>query len=94
MLIVSQNKNTILNVEHIVRIFNAGAEVVSVDTNGTKTSIGEYANAERAMEVIHEIAVENAKYFKCEGGPIYSKPGGYVQPILFEPPKTFEMPEK
>lgn len=41
MLIVSQNKTVLLNVDHIVRIFNAGSEVLAVDLNKDTNLLGE-----------------------------------------------------
>lgn len=94
MLIVSQSKTLLLNMDHIVRIFNAGAEVLAVDRNKDTNLLGEYEDTTRAVAVLAEIAAEYAKYFRCKGGPIFTQPGGYVQPMMFEPPKRFEMPEK
>lgn len=94
MLIVFQNKTVLLNVDHIVRIFNAGAEVLAVDLNKDTNLLGEYEDTTRAVAVLAEIAEEYAKYYRCSGGPILTHPGGYVQPMMFEPPKLFKMPEK
>ena len=86
MLIVSQNKTVLLNVDHIVRIFNAGSEVLAVDLNKDTNLLGEYEDTTRAVAVLAEIADEYAKYYRCSGGPILTHPGGYVQPMMFEPP--------
>ena len=56
MLIVSQNKTVLLNVDHIVRIFNAGSEVLAVDLNKDTNLLGEYEDTTRAVAVLAEIA--------------------------------------
>ena len=94
MLILSQDKNMLLNLDHITRIKNAGSEVIAVDTNRVTNTLGEYETQERAISVIAEIAKMFTKYLRVEGGPIIAQPGGFVQPMMFEPPKVYEMPQK
>ena len=81
MLIVSQNKTVLLNVDHIVRIFNAGSEVLAVDLNKDTNLLGEYEDTTRAVAVLAEIAEEYAKYYRCSGGPSHKRLNGKRCPI-------------
>lgn len=93
MLILSQDKTMLLNLDHITRIKNTGGEIIAVDDNRVTNTLGTYETTDRAAQVVMEIATKYGQYMKVEGGPIYTKPGGYVQPILFDPPKVYEMPQ-
>lgn len=43
-----------------------------------------------AVQMAHMVKLKGTNL----GGPILTHPGGYVQPMMFEPPKLFKMPEK
>lgn len=105
MLIMNQQKTALLNVSHIKIIDatfpyltvgdkqNNRAEVQAVDQAGTILSLGRYASLDRAKAVLLEIAQKYGKYLSTPGGPCLTVEA-YVQPMAFEPPKVYMMPEE
>ena len=55
--------------------------------------MGRYASLDRAKAVLLEIAQEYGKYLSTPGGPCLTVEA-YVQPMAFEPPKVYMMPEE
>ena len=105
MLIMNQQKTALLNVSHIKTIdasfpyLTVGdkqgnhAEVQAVDQAGTILPLGRYASLDRAKDVLLEIAQEYGKYLSTPGGQCLTAEA-YVQPLVFEPPKVYMMPEE
>lgn len=93
MLIMTQSKTGLVNTNQIIRVFAAGGDVMAEDRNGAMTLLGAYAKAERCVEIVAEIAAKYASYIKVEGGPSLTV-NAYVQPLMFEPPKLYQMPEE
>lgn len=104
MLIMNQQRATILNVSYIKEIEasfpwleDAGkseyAYVLAVDQSGKIMQLGRYASLDRAKAVLLEITQEYGKYLSTPGGPCLTV-DAYVQPMAFEPPKVYMMPEE
>ena len=81
MLILSQDKNGIVNLTNITSILVEDKELIARVTNGHKATLGEYATEERAKEVLQEIIKactcwEDFKYGIVEGigTPKYEMP--------------------
>ena len=55
MLILSQDKNGIVNLTNITSILAENKELIARVTNGHKATLGEYNTEERAKEVLQEI---------------------------------------
>ena len=55
MLILSQDKNGIVNLTNITSILVENKELIARVTNGHKATLGEYDTKERAKEVLQEI---------------------------------------
>lgn len=97
MIIVSQDKETIINFENITRI-----SIVPPVEKGYKYSIaingcldlGYYTSKERAKEVLKEIVKEYSSYLKLDGGPAILQGQMDIQPNIFNIPKVYKMPEK
>ena len=81
MLIMTQSKTGLVNTNQVIRVFAAGGDVMAEDRNGAMTLLGSYAKAERCVEIVAEIAAKYASYIR-------------VQPLMFEPPKLYQMPEE
>ena len=56
-------------------------------------TLGKYESPERAKDVLDEIAEKYSEFCGTNGGPLLTQPG-YIQPMLFEPPKVYEMPPR
>lgn len=93
MLIMTQSKTGLVNANQVIRIFAAGGDVMAEDRNGAMTLLGSYEKAERCVEIVGEIAAKYASYIGVEGGPSLTV-NAYVQPLMFEPPKLYQMPEE
>lgn len=93
MLIMNQKNDAVLNMDHIKKIFNAGGEVLAESRNGDLDSLGDYATTERAAAVLMEIVEKYGQYIRVQGGPCITTEG-YVQPLMFEPPKVYTMPKE
>lgn len=95
MLIVSQDKDGIINFENVVAIRlmtnleDNKRNMIEIDTiNGERYSVSKYDTEERAKEVLQEIVkeYENVKaIFDCETGKIKN---------FINRPKIYKMPEK
>ena len=93
MLIMNQDRNQLLNMDHFGKVFQAGTEILAENRLGDMESLGKYATPERAGEVLLEIGKKYAEWLKVEGGPCLTS-DAYVQPLMFNPPKLFEMPSE
>lgn len=103
MIIVSQDKNKIVNFNNIKTIeldreTDFKSIIIFRETNETETGvcglfIGHYATKERAKEVLQEIAQKYSNYLKLEGGPAILQSQMDIQPNIFNIPKVYEMPE-
>lgn len=104
MIIVSQDKCTIVNLDNIKTIeldreTDFKSIIIFRETNEVETGvcgllIGHYATRERAKEVLQEIAQTYSSYLKLEGGPAILQGQMDIQPNIFNIPKVYEMPEK
>lgn len=62
MLILSQDRNGIVNFTNITSILVENKELIARVTNGHKATLGEYNTIERAKEVLQEII----EYYKIK----------------------------
>ena len=92
MLIMTQAKTGLVNMDQIIRIFASGGDVMAEDRNSALTLLGSYKEASRCAEIVVDIADKYARYFKVDGGPSLTH-NAFVQPLMFEPPKVYEMPQ-
>lgn len=96
MIIISQDKETIINFESITRISIIPPVKqeykYSIAINGC-LDLGYYKTKERAKEVLQEIAQKFSSYLKLEGGPAILQGQIDIQPNIFNIPKVYEMPE-
>lgn len=76
MLILSQDKNGIVNLTNITSILVENKELIARVTNGHKATLGEYDTEERAKEVLQEIILhyKATETFKAQGF-VYEMPG-------------------
>lgn len=105
MLIITQNKKCLLNMEQAGTVFLSSLYGGHEEGKPVKVlasfplaedvteSLGEYQSEARAMEVLEEIATEYGNFMKVDGGcnPLT---GAYTQPFAFVHPKVYRMPEK
>lgn len=104
MVIVSQDKCTIVNLDNIKTIeLDRETDFTSIiifrETNEVETGvcgllIGHYTTEERAKEVLQEIAQTYSSYLKLEGGPAILQGQIDIQPNIFNIPKVYEMPKE
>ena len=102
MIIISQEKDEILNFNNIMNIQVTNCEedgylilagfIVGRDDN--YRDLGYYKTEERAKEVLQEITQKYSSYLKLEGGPAILQGQMDIQPNIFNIPKVYEMPEK
>lgn len=95
MIIISQDKNGILNFNNIqlCRINQEGIVYVFLNEYNS-FKLGEYSTEERAKEVLQEIVKKYSSYLKLEGGPAILQGQMDIQPDIFNIPKVYEMPEE
>ena len=91
MIILSQNREEIINLDNVTRIFiedfseDGDGFGIGADTNSAESQcwdLGYYKTQKRAKEVLKEITNKYQKYFICNNSSIG---------IL---PKAFEMPKE
>lgn len=92
MLIFTQDKDCLLNIDKAKMLSVCGFAVVACG-EGWQLTLGKYESPERAKDVLDEIAEKYSEFRGTNGGPLLTQPG-YVQPMLFEPPKVYEMPPR
>lgn len=105
MIIVSQDKQKIINLENLIEIYITQDEMYpsqddvdgyylrSEAVGGMYENLGKYDTEERAKEVLQEIAKKYSSYLKLEGGPAILQGQMDIQPNIFNIPKVYEMPE-
>ena len=105
MLIMSQNKKCLLNLEKAGTLllsscygdYKEGKPVKVLASfplaEDVTEGLGEYESEARAMEVLEEIAIEYSNFMKADGG-YNSLTREYTQPFAFVHPKIYRMPEK
>lgn len=101
MVIISQNKNRIINFDNILEIWidsnildkTEPAFTINAETDSTAIKIGNYATEERAKEVLAEIVQKYSSYLQLTGGPAIMQGQMDIQPNIFNIPKVYEMPE-
>lgn len=97
MIIISQDKETIINFESITRI-----SIIPPVEEGYKYSIaingcldlGYYKTKERAKEILKEIEKTYSSYLSLRGGPAIMQGQMDIQPNIFNIPKVYKMPEE
>ena len=100
MIIVSQDKKTIVNFNNILKIDCVNDEIIvfykSDEVPGVEgtESIGFYGTEERAKGVLSEIVQKYSSYLQLNGGPAILQGQMDIQPNIFNIPKVYEMPEK
>ena len=101
MLIVSQDKDGIINFENItairliVNLEDNKRNMIAIDTvDAERYTVAKYVTEERAKEVLQEIAQTYSSYLKLEGGPAILQGQIDIQPNIFNIPKVFEMPKE
>ena len=91
MLIMSQSRNSLLNLESVGEVFLSSA---FGDYNGGPVKVlASYPLAEDVTANLREIVNEYGKYLKTDGGPLATA-NFYAPPFAFTPPKVYKMPEK
>ncbi len=97
MIIVSQDKETIINFESITRISIIPPVEerykYSIAINGC-LDLGYYKTKERAKEVLQEIEETYSSYLSLRGGRAIMKGHMDIQPNIFNIPKVYEMPKE
>ena len=102
MIIVSQDKEEIINFNNVCHVYidraaesEEGRVPIELESiNDSFITIGFYNSVERAKEVLNEIVNEYSSYLEIKGGPAILKGSMDIQPNVFNIPKVFEMPEK
>lgn len=92
MLIFTQDRDCLFNIDKARMLDICGFSIIAFGEDWQLT-LGKYESTERAKEVLAEIAEEYSVFRGTSGGPLLTQPG-YVQPMLFEPPKVYEMPPR
>ncbi len=98
MVIVSQDKDTIINHDNVQLLWiNKNILNKTIKTfyiYADHDFLGEYETEERAKEVLKEITQKYSNYLKLEGGLAISQGQINIQPNIFNMPKVYEMPEQ
>lgn len=103
MIIVSQDKNMIINFNSIVSTYviknyvseEKGYKGYNIDfaTNEEINFVlATYKTEERAKEVLKEIVEKYSSYLELKGRVAFMQGGMNIQPNIFNIPKVYEMP--
>nr|DAE05420.1 MAG TPA: hypothetical protein [Siphoviridae sp. ctMkg9]DAE17902.1 MAG TPA: hypothetical protein [Siphoviridae sp. ctRBF36] len=99
MIIVSQEKNRIINFDNILQIYitidedDKGCYIQYEDCNNSCEGLGKYNTEKRAKKVLAEIVRKYSSYLQLTGRPAIMQGQMDIQPNIFNIPKTYEMPE-
>ena len=88
MLILSQYKNAIINLNNICKINTYSKEIICCTTDNLVESLGMYQTEERAKEVLQEII----KLYKAHPYTVFNAENGEYKQIRNN--VVYEMPEK
>lgn len=107
MIIVSQDKKSIVNFEQMARLY---VDIWSNEEFATEPNcfcikaekasdniymfLGAYKTEKRAQEVLEEIVQKYSSYLELRGGTAVLKGTSDVQPNIFNIPKIYEMPKE
>lgn len=99
MVIISQERRTIVNFENInfLNIEKAENNKVNILINYADDEegiIATYKDEQRAKEVLQKIVRQYSSYLELKGGPAIMQGQMDIQPNIFNIPKVYEMPEK
>lgn len=96
MIILSQNKDEIINFKNMNNIYisSTGEIIACGNMEDCVCVLGKYSTQERAKEVLQEIIKKYASYLQLDGGPAILQGQMDIQPNIFNIPKVYEMPEK
>lgn len=101
MIIVSQDKDEIVNFDNITSIVvcdvwddKPGQVLKATDIRGSRHSLGYYKDEERAKEVLNEIVKTYSSYMQLNGGPAIIQGQSDIAPAIFNIPKVYKMPEE
>lgn len=95
MVIVSQDKEEIINFSNVTNMFvMEDGDIRAMLVSGNDTFIAQYEKKERAKEVLQEIVKKYSSYMQLNGGPAILQGQSDIAPAIFNIPKVYEMPEK
>lgn len=92
MLIRSQDKRSIININNIDTIFTEEGGKITAFNAESRTIVAEYSTIEKAIKALDMIQKEYEKYIYSCGGALATS-NEYVQAFGFIPPKVFHMPQ-
>ena len=90
MIILSQDKETIVNIDTLQKIYIHDG-TIRTEVNDKPVTLGTYKDRFQARDILEEIANTYAKYIKTDGGALATI-DAYVQPTAYTPPKVYRMP--
>jgi len=96
VIIVSQDKETIVNFDNIAHIFIEKGSETTIGygkMSGCTETLGHYETEERAKEVLQEIVAKYLDYVKT-GGRFDYKALNNTTEHYYSLPKVYEMPEE
>lgn len=91
MIIRSQDKKYIVNLDNIIEIAVHEKNVVCKGVYSYVGLLGTYSTEEKAIKVLDMITEEYGKHLYGKGGQMATA-DIYIQPFAFIPPKVFQMP--
>lgn len=91
MIIRSQDKKRIANIDTCNLIAIVGTQAKSKNITVDGMVIGTYSTEEKAIKVLDMIQEEYGKHYYGQGGQMATA-DYYVPPFAFIPPKVFQMP--
>lgn len=98
MIIVTQNKMEIFNLDKIKNIWIDDDVLSKTYTEfeicADGEILGSYKTEERAKEVLQEIVKKYSMYLQLNGGPAILKGTSDIAPMVFNIPKVYEMPKE
>lgn len=98
MIIVSQDKKTIVNFDKVKSIWIDDNVLDKTNTEfeicADGETLGFYTTEKRAKEVLEEIAGKYSSYLQLNGGPAILKGTLDIAPAIFNIPKVYEMPKE
>lgn len=94
MLIRSQNKKELLNLDNAVSISvdDDNEIIIAYGFDHAWDRMGNYSTEEKAIKVLDMIQNEYGTHYYGNGGPMATA-NFYIPPFGYIPPKVFQMPQ-
>lgn len=94
MIIVSQDRKTIVNFDKVKSIWIDDNVLDKTNTEFEICADGENLGYYKTKEILQEIAEKYSSYLQLNGGPVILRGTSDIAPMVFNIPKVYIMPKE